>query len=258
MKNIVLLFITISTLGIEYTYGQSHNIISVYTTRLDADEEDKTMKSLSKFINEDQTYLKVINANLPKLIEKLNNFISINPSDEFLDETYYKFLLDEYEPAPENVKFTLTGLSLNRNDDLVLKTDYRLSEHQAHNVGNYLAIGTGRPFNNDEAIDLLINKQTDIDAFIILQFSPSLSFVGNDWGVGNSGASYSLRMKILNRKNKIIFREGARAGSAGLKFSVSGNKEPDFEKVYAAFEQSFNQLIKKLSKWEKKLSKVKY
>ena len=253
-----ILALLVMSVSIQYGYSQKkHAVISVYTAKMDG-EDDKTMEALAKFIDDDKTYLKVIESKLPQLIEKLNSMIAVESSDNFIGESYYKFLLDEYEPAPENVPFTITGLSTSPNEDLVLKTDYRMSEHQVMTVGDYLAIGTGRPFNNDDATKLLIDKLSSIDGFIILEFSPSLSFSGSEWGVGNSGASFSLRTKIVNRKNKVMFKNTINAGSTGVKFEVKGTEQPDMAQVRTSFEKSFDNLIGKLDKMSKKLAKMKY
>lgn len=254
----ILVMLILLSVTVQNIYGQKKNtVISVYTSKMDT-EDDSALDALAGFINEDKTYLKVIEAKLPQLIEKLNSMITVESSDNFINESYYKFLLDEYEPAPENVPFSLTGINLGPSAEWTHKTDFRMSEHQVTTVGNYLAIGTGRPFNNDKAVKLLIDKLPSIDGFIILEFSPSLSFTGNEWGMGTSGASYSMRTKIVGRNNKVIFKSTINAGSSGVKFDVKGTEKPDMAKVLTSFEQSFDNLINKMSKLSKKLSKVKY
>ena len=121
-----------------------------------------------------------------------------------------------------------------------------------------LSIGTGRPFNNDEAIEMLIQNLPDIDAFVILEFSPSISYVGNEWGIGNSGARLSLQIKVLNRNNKLIFKNRISAGSKDSKFQIAGNSELDMETVYETFDKAMDNLIPKVDKLSKKLSKLKY
>jgi len=244
--------------GLSMQAQEKHAIISAYTLKMDTNQGDKYLDGLAKFINEDKTYLKAIETKFTELVDKLNSKIIIEPSSPFLSEPYYKYVLDEYESAPENVRFSLTGLGTEIHDDLILKTDYRMSEHHIFTIGDYLPIGTGRPFNNDDAIELLIKKLSDIDAFLIFEFYPSLSYVGNNWGMGESGTRVSLQMKIVNRKNKIIFKNTISAGSKDSKFQVAGNSEPNMDDVLKSFEASLDNLIAKIDKFEKKLSKLKY
>ncbi len=254
----ILFNLVMLVFGLSMQAQEKHTIISAYTLKMDKDQGDKYLDGLAKFINEDKTHLKALENKLPQLVEVLNSMITIDSSTSFHSEPYYKYMLDEYESAPENVRFSLTGLGTKIHDDLILKTDYRMSEHHVFPIGEYLPIGTGRPFNNDDALELLFQKLPDFDAFIIFEFSPSLSYLGNDWGMGECGTRMSLKIKILNRKNKLIFKNTIGAGSKEVKFQVDGNTEPNMEEVLRSFEVSLDNLIDKLNKFDKKLSKLKY
>lgn len=245
-------------IGFNLKAQEKHTIISAYTLKMDTDQGAQYLDALAKFINADQTHLKAIENKLSDLVLALNSKITIDSSTSFLSEPFYKYMLDEYESAPKNVKFTLTGLGTSIHDPLVLKTDYRMSEYHVFTIGEYLPIGTGRPFNNDGAIETLIQNLPESDAFIILEFSPSLSYMGNTYGMGESGVNLSLHMKILNTKNKLIFKNTISAGSKDFKFQVAGNTEPNMDDVLKAFELAFDNLLVKLDKFDKKLTKLKY
>jgi|GEM_PF-5710624 len=227
-------------------------IVSVFGTNIDADPESST-PALNKFMNEEEIPNDVIKKNLDKVIAEIGNLFKLEPTESYIDESFYKYVLDEYELAPENLAYSITGLSIEESDQ---ETDYRLNPNQAVKMDKYLAIGTARPFNNKPAVTILFGEIPNSKAMIFIEFSVSNGYVGSEWGVGELSSKVSMRIKVLSKEMKTVLKANV-SGKSDTKFSTIGK---DFERapIEVTFQEAMDNLITNIStKLSKKVSKMK-
>ncbi|MCR9252111.1 MAG: hypothetical protein NXI20_16920 [bacterium] len=227
-------------------------LVSVWGDRIGAEEGEPTTNLFNHIDNED-LHNKAIQGKVDEVIAELGKVFDVMPGDH-LGESYYKYLLDDLEFAGENVQYFPLGINADLETE---KQDYRLSEHHVVFYDSYLAIGTFKPFDNKESVKYLFEKMPDAKAFMFINFSPSAGFVGSEYGVGKSSAKVTLRVKLVDRNMKSIFKMNV-SGKDPNQFEVK-MKEFDSDSITKSYEAAIDALIANIqSKFSKKASKIKW
>lgn len=252
-----VLFSTLIILLPIFSFAQNKvALVSAYAYELSEDDSEPTAK-LINFVSDNNIDQQVLNDRLPDIISKLSGFLTMNDG-KHLSENYYKFVLDEFEAAPNDLDWT-PGQIYSQGEKP--KTDYKLTENQVTILDNYLAIGTVKPFNNEAAIKNLFSEMSDVSGLMFIEFMPSANFAGTGgFGVGDAKAAISFRIKVVNRKMKTVLNSGLLGimGKSTTSIPV-GRGEFDNALITKAFNEAIDDIISKLEgKLKKKASKIKW
>ncbi len=252
MKNYILLLITLLPL---VSFAQKKvAVVSAYSFYM---EEGGDLNELGEFISKEGILKEVYEGKFAELKNKIGEFLTLT-DDDHLNQDFYKYVLDEYEPSPNSFDYTPGAVYLPGDDKP--KLDYRISEKLVFAVGDYLAIGNFKPFKNDEAIQTIYEKIPDASGQMFFQFFPSASFSGTGgFGQGEAAAFITLRYEVINKKLKAVLKSGLLgvAGKSTLKIPI-GDGEFDRETVKKAYEEAMDAIISKIEgKIKKKASKIK-
>lgn len=227
-------------------------LVSVWGDRIDSNEGEPTT-NLFNHIDTEDLHNKAIKAKINEVVAELGEVFDVMPQN-YLGEGYYTSLLDDFEFAGENVPYFPLGINADLESE---KQDFRLSEDHVVFYDSYLAIGTFKPFDNKEAIKTLFEKIPDAKAFMFINFSPSAGFVGSEFGVGKSSAKVTLRVKLVDRNMKSIFKMNV-SGKDPNQFEVK-MKEFDSAAITKSYEAAIEALISNIQgKLSKKASKIKW